>query len=126
MGDFAADGTVVHSTDLNKILKVIGVAAVAGSPPTAGASSGYTIQAGSFVGTTNGSAQLSITYPTAFTTGLVVATVCWGDQVSSGFGLEVSNNTSKTTLVVRVVNSSGTGQNSFGPVRVNWMALGWT
>ena len=87
------------------------------SPPTAGTGQFY-MQAGSTIVTTNAGGDATITFPTAFPTGLLTVLATDGDDSGS-------------TAVVSIVGT-GTTRSSFnlsspkvGTVRINWIAIGW-
>ena len=81
----------------------------------------FKIQAGTSVVTTSGS-QATITFPTAFTTGVLSIVACEGDSTTEAVGaipVKVMQSTiSKNSFVIRTVGFNGA-------VRINWIAIGW-
>lgn len=130
MPDFGADGTVVHSTDLNKILKIYAFfgSLSGGSPPTSGASSGWLAQFGSSVFATNGAGDANITFPTAFPGGC--AWVCAWSAVPPQhvivYGDPAGTSPPTTSqFSARAYSSPGGAVIASSNVRFNWFAIGF-
>lgn len=123
-GDFGADGTVVHTADLNAIFKVVGTASpITASPPTAGASSGYKIQAGRNVVTTNASGHWTFNFPVAFTTGLVMF-VAFNDNTNTATLITGDLSGCSRTAAAGYAFLNNVAINA-GGVDIGWIAVGW-
>lgn len=125
MVDFAADGTVVHSTDLNKIYKTAGTAnAVAGTGTSAtGASAGQLTQYGTNVVTTNASGGFTIPYPVAFATGVITVVAMNGDAGNYSIVCNAAGQSKTQLNGIAYTANTGTGLNAV-TIRINWLAVG--
>lgn len=86
------------------------------SPPAADGA--FKMQAGTTVRTTNGSGDYTVTFPTAFSTGVLTIVACDGDD--SG-----TPNLSVIAATVTTSQFSGSSNKASSTIRVNWIALGW-
>lgn len=128
-GDFGADGTVVHTGDLNAILKIVGIASPAvGSPPATGASSGYQKQIGRTSGTTDGTGFLNVTFPVAFPNGVTKVTLTCedtGSQLISPALHGAPTKTGFTLYALTPANGGGWAGKTSSSVLVDWEADGF-
>lgn len=82
------------------------------------------VQAGSTVGTTSLGGDLTITFPSAFPTGLLSCMLVNGDPVAVGDFLPQLRSSTLSSVVARVVNMAGAVVASTS-VRIDWIAIGW-
>ena len=110
---------------LNKAVGILNAtAAQTGSLPAVTAPN-FQIQAGCSTGTTTSGGGLTITFPTAFTSGLVTVVACVGDNITSqGMVQVVNGSTTAAHFNVVCLDNNGTPMVS-DPVRVNWIAIGF-
>lgn len=85
-------------------------------------------QAGSTVGTTSGAGGITITYPTAFPTGVLTVVVTNGDT-DFGIGSDYCNvdqsSNSVTSFVSRWYDGATGAVVASEQRRTNWIAIGW-
>lgn len=97
----------------------------------AGFAGGFTLNdpvmlyAGTAVVTTNTNADISVTYGTAFPHATIAVVVTAGDALTDQTTLWVPHTYSNSAFQARAIEcSSGGARISFGPVRLNYIALG--
>lgn len=83
------------------------------------------IQAGSVAGTTNGTGYLSISFPSAFPTGILTVILTNGDQDAATYGLTTASGVSTSGFSARAVNPNSGGAYTNQGVRFNYIAIGW-
>jgi hypothetical protein len=119
------DGTNWKVTDHFRLTGVN--AAINGSiPSTANLPyTGFKIQSGTFVASTDGSGDVTLTFPVPFPNGVITAMCCMGDVTVVQANPQV-HVYSLTSFGTRVYNSTtGAAMLSTGPMRFNWIAIGW-
>ncbi len=121
--DADANANVIN----NNILQIFGVSTpvMGGTPPPAG-NNGFKIQAGSNVVNMGGLAHQTITFPAAFSTGVLTVLVADGDSESSGGSKNIAVtavDVTKTNFKFRAVNEGAALIG--GSIQVNWFAIGW-
>jgi hypothetical protein len=96
--------------------------ALSGSSPSS--TTRIRMQAGTTVAATNATGELTITFPSAFATGLLSVLACPGDDVGTLVSIVVADSTGLSNFTIRCHQGDGAAVVS-QTVRVNWMALGW-
>lgn len=85
----------------------------------------YQLQAGSVVGSSNGSGDLVVNYPSPFSIATIWVFACQGDITGNEL-LVYPHVYTTTSFTIRCNHSStGTAWVSDGPFRINWIALGY-
>lgn len=114
---FYYTGSAWTPTDQGRLAGVTATGLV-GTPPAVTGSTRYLTQAGTNVVVLNVYGLASVTFPTAFPTGVVSVVAVVGDYLSFT-ALAVDDVTTSGYLVVMPGATAGTSQ------RINWIAVGW-
>lgn len=84
----------------------------------------FGFQGGTVVGTPNGSGLFAVTFPSAYGNGLVAVWVCMGDITVTDNIAMVTSETKSGFTIGNYHGGTGAAMTA-GPVRWNWLALGW-
>ena len=125
-----ATGNVLSATQWNYLTALnggVGLNGIANALVTtttipAAQTPSFQIQAGTIVGSP-AAGMLTLTFPTAYTGGLLTVLGTPGDSSSSLAIVQVQGSWTKTSVVFGCFNTAGTAITT--AVRVNWVAIGW-
>lgn len=121
-------GSTAPSQPLNLRMFGAGAALVGGSPPAIGPGAiPFKLQAATLVGSSDTNGYLNWTYPVAFPNGVLV--VMATDGFTGAQQVRYINDAGFTTTsvaAIRFINTTTAAPaTSFGPVRINLLAVGW-